>query len=253
MSGETFLLLYNMENTRTAKKLKTRSTLHASFGDACTSLSSHLSLLCVESKIKLKITTKAIRPHTQSEIHTERNEYALTCSEVTQWKLAFHFSLRWRTRPCPLQFLFLSRVFQRSYGILHMRLPQRLPTVALLTICRSRLQSWCTSPFVFGSLSIQKAIAFELLPRFRTLTALQQTCSTIFPLLTFRAFEDGLADGVPVLVHEMWARSTVSNFRGIDEGSQFTSFTFARRQLYCPAKPRLWKVFFVELGLENGE
>ena len=127
MSGETFFLLYNMKNTRTAKKLKTRSTLHASLADACTNLSSHLSLLCVESKIKLKITIKAIRPYTQSEIHTERSEDALTCSEVTQRPLAFHFSLRWRTGPCPLQFLYLQGLLQRSCGILHMRLPQRLP------------------------------------------------------------------------------------------------------------------------------
>ena len=141
MSGETFLLLYNMKNTRTAKKLKTRSTLHLSLGDACTSLSSHLSLLCVERKIKLKITTKATRPHTQSEIHTERNEDALTCSEVTQWPLAFHFSLRWRTGPCPLLFQFLSGPPSAQLWDFAHAPHNACRTVALLTICRSRLQS----------------------------------------------------------------------------------------------------------------
>ena len=62
-------------------------------------------------------------------------------------------------------------------------------------------------------------------------------CNTWIPFRSFNTFEYGLADCMPIHIHERWPPSVVSNIRGVDEGSQHTFFFSPHRQLVSSSAP----------------
>ena len=66
------------------------------------------------------------------------------------------------------------------------------------------------------------------------LVHLHKNVTQVLLFRTLGALVDGLADSVPIFVHQRWSPSAGPHIRGIDERAQRTFFTFSKRQLAHP-------------------